>query len=136
VDKLLEQSRMRCGLSRLEDETANFVIVLGKHELVVPASNGGDEIVGADRARRGERDACCILGDTGTAKELWFARRAIHEKSPAEDHHSFNHPELRGVPVELIESELFGHEKGDYGCRGPNISASSNKAESGTLFLE
>jgi DNA-binding NtrC family response regulator len=61
--------------------------------------------------------------------------RAIHEKSPRHEN-SFVTLNCAAVPVELIESELFGHEKGAFtGAAGRHVGK-FEQAEDGTLFLD
>jgi two-component system nitrogen regulation response regulator NtrX len=75
----------------------------------------------------------CILGETGTGKEL--VARAIHEKSPRCDA-SFITLNCAAVPAELIESELFGHEKGAFTGAGTRHAGKFEQADGGTLFLD
>jgi transcriptional regulator with GAF, ATPase, and Fis domain len=75
----------------------------------------------------------CILGETGTGKEL--VARTIHERS-ARSGAAFVTLNCAAVPAELIESELFGHEKGSFtGAAGRHIGK-FEQADHGTIFLD
>jgi transcriptional regulator with GAF, ATPase, and Fis domain len=74
-----------------------------------------------------------LEGESGTGKEL-FAR-AIHNASPRR-HKSFVPVNCGAIPGELVESELFGHEKGAFtGATEPRAGYFEN-ADGGTLFLD
>ncbi len=74
-----------------------------------------------------------ILGETGTGKEL--VARAVHELSGRKEQ-SFVKLSCASIPSGLLESELFGHEKGAFtGAIGPKIGR-FELAHRGTLFLD
>jgi len=75
----------------------------------------------------------CILGETGTGKEL--VARALHERSPRKDG-PFVTLNCAAVPGELIESELFGHEKGSFTGAASRHIGKFEQANHGTLFLD
>jgi len=74
-----------------------------------------------------------ILGETGTGKEL-FAR-AIHYLSPRMNH-PFVPVSCGAIPTELLENELFGHEKWAYTGAPTEKLGLISEAEGGTLFLD
>lgn len=79
------------------------------------------------------RTTVLILGETGTGKEL--IARAIHHNSLRKDH-----PLIRvncaALPSHLIESELFGHEKGAFTGATAKRFGRFELADSGTIFLD
>ena len=74
-----------------------------------------------------------ITGESGTGKEL--AARLIHLNSPRRAN-SFVELNCAGVPDELIESELFGHEKGAFPGATARKKGKLDQAEGGTLLLD
>lgn len=74
-----------------------------------------------------------LLGETGTGKEL-FAR-AIHSLSPRSEH-PFVKLDCAAIPFELLDSELFGHEKGAFPWAVADRIGRFEMADAGTLFLD
>jgi DNA-binding NtrC family response regulator len=129
VDRALAQRRL---------VTENFIL---KEELA--SRRGAPLIVGEDRAlrqvsvalhRAAGTDATVLLqGESGTGKEL-FAR-ALHALSPRADG-PFVAINCAAIPDTLLESELFGHEKGAFtGAVGRKLGR-FEMAHRGTLFLD
>jgi two-component system, NtrC family, response regulator HydG len=89
----------------------------------------------ADQVRRLARHALPVLiaGESGTGKEL--IARALHHEGPRRDR-PFVAINVTALPRELVESELFGHERGAFtGAHTRRLGAFA-EAEGGTLFLD
>lgn len=74
-----------------------------------------------------------IHGETGTGKEL--VARALHEESQRNNHLMIS-VNCAAIPETLIESELFGHEKGAFTGAASNREGLIAAADGGTLFLD
>ncbi len=74
-----------------------------------------------------------LLGESGTGKEV--AARTIHELSPRR-HRPFVAVNCGAIPGDLLESELFGHEKGSFTGAITTRKGRFEIAEGGTLFLD
>src|SRR3954469_7126644 len=108
TDKLLLTVDNVLRLKRLEDENRDLRQRVGKHEIVYAGEAMRRVMAQVDRVAASEA-RICILGETGTGKEL--IARALHQRSHRKDG-PFVTLNCAAVPAELIESELFGHEKG------------------------
>jgi two-component system, NtrC family, response regulator GlrR len=74
-----------------------------------------------------------IGGETGTGKEL--CARAVHYLSPRA-RQPFVPVNCGAIPVELVENELFGHERGAYTSAGSSRPGLINEADGGTIFFD
>jgi len=132
TDKLLVTVENALRLSRLEDENRELRHRLGKHELIGSGPAMTRLLAQIERVAASETRVC-ILGETGTGKEL--VARAIHEQS-ARRENVFVTLNCAAVPAELIESELFGHEKGAFTGAAAKHAGKFEQADGGTLFLD
>ena len=132
TDKLLVTLENAMRLSRLQEENRELRDRLGKHELVGSSPAMAKLLAQVQRVAPSETRVC-ILGETGTGKEL--VARAIHEQSGRREN-AFVTLNCAAVPAELIESELFGHEKGAFTGAASKHLGKFEQADSGTLFLD
>lgn len=119
-----------------EADRRSLLSRLGRNEM-------NETIVGADAGLKPVMDRVqlvsqsdvpvLILGETGTGKEV--VSRAIHNRSPRS-----NGPFIRvncgAIPSELIDSQLFGHEKGSFTGAADSRKGWFERADGGTLFLD
>lgn len=131
-DKLMLTVENALKLQRLESENRQLRQQLGKHEIVWNGEAMRRVMAQLERVAASE-SRVCILGETGTGKEL--VARTIHERS-GRAAGPFVTLNCAAVPTELIESELFGHEKGSFtGASGRHIGK-FEQADQGTIFLD
>ena len=107
-------------------QTHNFGEMVGKGQAFRKALNRA-EAVGPTST------TVLITGETGTGKEL--LARAIHELSPRRNK-PFVRVNCAALPMGLVESELFGHERGAFTGADQRRSGRFELAHDGTLFLD
>ncbi|HUO32493.1 MAG TPA: sigma-54 dependent transcriptional regulator [Bryobacteraceae bacterium] len=132
TEKLLLTIDNVLRLKRLEAENRQLRQQVGSHEIVHVGERMRRVMAQVDRVAASE-SRVCILGETGTGKEL--IARALHERSPRRDG-PFVTLNCAAVPGELIESELFGHEKGSFTGAVSRHLGKFEQAHRGTLFLD
>ncbi len=143
TDRKLSEENLRRSLDevqKLRDELQQQNIYLRKE---VKLLHGHTRLVGQSRALKSvlsqieevapTGSTVLLLGETGTGKEL--VATAIHDMSPRRDH-----PMVRvncsAIPTPLIESELFGREKGAYTGALSRVIGRIELAKNSTLFLD
>ncbi len=107
-------------------QSARFPRILGEHPAMQSAARELQRIAATD-------STALLLGESGTGKEL-FAR-AIHQMSPRAEKVmvSLN---CAAIPENLIENELFGHEKGAFTGADSRRPGKFELAHGGTIFLD
>ena len=129
VERVLEAARLRTENMLLREEWSRrygFPRIIGESESLKRAV-GETQRVAATEA------TVLLLGESGTGKEL-FAR-AVHHLSPRRDK-PFVAINCAAIPETLIESELFGHERGSFTGATERRPGKFELAAGGTVFLD
>ena len=132
AQKLLVTVENAVRLRRLEEENVELRRQMGDGELLF-RSPAMKQVASQVELVAPTDSTVCILGETGVGKEL--VARAIHRASPRRDG-PFIQLNCAAVPAELIESELFGHEKGSFTGAVSRHIGKFEAANGGTLFLD
>ena len=132
TEKLLVTVENVLRLRHLEEENRDLRRRLGKHEVIWAGPVMERLLAQVERGAASE-SRVAIQGETGTGKEL--IARTIHQKSSRRAA-PFVPLNCAAVPAELIESELFGHEKGSFTGAAARHIGKFEQAGGGTLFLD
>ena len=127
VRKALEKETLQRGWELLSEETDN------RHRLIIGESKTMAEAVDTARKAAASGATVLLLGESGTGKEI-FAR-AIHNWSERSKQ-PFVAINCVGLSKELLESELFGHEKGAFTGADQLKKGKLELANGGTVFLD
>jgi DNA-binding NtrC family response regulator len=120
-------------LHRLSEENRDLKELAGLHSRMVGDSPTMRALYDQIRLVAPSNGRVLITGENGSGKEL--VARAIHENS-LRSQGPFIKVNCAAVPRELIESELFGHEKGSFTGASQQRRGKFELADSGTLFLD
>jgi len=132
TEKLLLTVENVLKIARLEEENQQLRQRVGKHEIVW-AGEAMQRIMAQIERVGPTTSRVYIHGETGTGKEL--VARALHEHS-LRNKAPFIAVNCAAVPPDLIESELFGHEKGSFTGANTRHLGKFEQAHRGTLFLD
>src|ERR1700745_2655132 len=111
-----EQNRLQRGFEQIIGHSPSLKSALAEVQRVAPTDS-----------------TVLVLGETGTGKEL--IAHAIHNLSPRCGH-PFVKLNCAAIPFDLLESELFGHEKGAFTGAVAQKIGRFEMADTGTLFLD
>ncbi len=131
-EKLLLTVENALRVRHLEEENRDLKRRLGRHHIVW-ASAAMKEVMAQVEHVAASETRVCIRGETGTGKEL--IARTLHEKSSRRNG-AFISLNCAAVPSELMETELFGHEKGSFTGAASRHTGKFEQAHRGTLFLD
>ena len=133
-DKLLLTVGRAVEHSRMKGEISNLKKSLGEKKGAVIGDNTGLKQVMTQVRRVAETNATVLIhGESGTGKEL--IARAVHDNS-LRSQGPFVAINCGAIPLTLMESELFGHERGAFTDAKEAKAGTFERADGGTLFLD
>jgi len=136
AEEVMHLVRQAVRLRRLEQEIVHLRDALGGSRGVchlIGASTSLERTIKQARAVASTTATVLLIGENGTGKEV--LARAIHEESPRAGG-AFVAVSCAALPEALIESELFGHEKGAFTDAAQARKGRFELADGGTLFLD
>lgn len=136
ADEVLHIVRQALRVRQLEQEIVRLRGALSDSlgfNHLIGASTSLEKTIKQARAVATTSATVLLIGENGTGKEM--LARAIHEESPRA-HAPFIGVSCAALPETLIESELFGHEKGAFTSAASARKGRFELADGGTLFLD
>jgi two-component system nitrogen regulation response regulator NtrX len=132
-DKVLLTLRNALDHSNLKQENARLKEIVGPGTRMIGASPAFERVVEQATLAARSDARVLLMGESGTGKELLAAH--IHQNSPFAKG-NFIKVNCAAIPTELIESELFGHEKGSFTGATAMRRGKFELADGGTIFLD
>ncbi len=136
IERSLETSRLRGRLEAYEraaSSQAGQVEIVGESEAIKRVLEMAERAASPGLERAGEMPTVLLLGETGTGKDL--VAQYIHARGPLASQ-PFVRVNCTAMPRELIETELFGHEKGAFTDAKTAKKGLLEVASGGTVFLD
>ena len=133
IDRILLLCRNIFELENLRRENQSLKAQLGSEQEIIGKSKNFQDILSIIRQTANSNATVLITGENGTGKEL--VAREIHALSSRKNQ-PFIPVNCAAIPENLIESELFGHEKGAFTGAVGQKKGKFELASSGTLFLD
>ncbi len=133
LDKTLILVKHAIDAKRLRDENRDLKKQLTPRSVIVGESIPMKALRQQIQVMAPTNGRVLIYGESGTGKEL--VAHAIHAQSQRKDE-TFVEVNCAAIPEDLIESELFGHEKGSFPGAAADKEGKFQKANGGTLFLD
>ena len=137
LDKAIGETRRDSALSYYQKRDAQNAVpggLLGESPPMLALKQMIAQLVRAEsQMRDANGPAVLVLGETGTGKEV--VARALHFNGPRRDK-PFVELNCAALPAQLLESELFGHERGAFTDARERKLGMVETAEGGTLFLD
>ncbi|HDR47016.1 MAG TPA: PAS domain-containing protein [Geoalkalibacter subterraneus] len=132
-DAFFEISKLKDQLEAERAYLQEEIKLVYNHENIIGRSDAINYVFYKVEQIAGTDTTVLILGETGTGKEL--VARAVHGLSPRKDR-ALVKMNCAALPSNLIESELFGHEKGAFTGANSRRSGRFEIADGATLFLD
>lgn len=133
LNRLLVTVKNACERKNLIKENKNLKRKISKNYEIIGESESIKKVLQIIDKVAATDARVLIVGENGTGKEL--VARQLHEKSPRRDK-PFVEVNCAAIPSELIESELFGHEKGAFTSAHKARDGKFLLAHEGTIFLD
>ena len=133
LEKVLLLTRRALERQRLRKENIELKTNISQNHAII-GNNTKIQFIREEISKAASSQSKIIIyGDSGSGKEL--VARALHEASSRKNN-SFIEVNCAAIPNELIESELFGHEKGSFTGAFERKNGKFELADDGTLFLD
>jgi two-component system nitrogen regulation response regulator GlnG len=131
LEELIDVARR--GISFAKEQKTSASVAQSPQSEIIGEAPAMQEVFRAIGRLSNSNITVLINGESGTGKEL--VAQALHKHSPRKDN-KFIALNMAAIPHDLIESELFGHEKGAFTGAAQRREGRFEQANGGTLFLD